>query len=97
MAKRATLSIHVKCVQTQTELHKYIPFGMYAGATKDPGRRAKQHEKELGLSGKRDMYYWKTSNMKNAENKLLGKKGFELNDHKVSNADEEPGYVYIIV
>ena len=97
MARRAALSIDVKCVRTQTELYKHIQRGKYAGAADDPKKRVKQHEKKLDLSGRRVMYYWKTHNMKKAENKLLKQKSFPLNDHKVSNADDGPGYVYIIV
>ena len=92
------LQIDVVYVKTETELHKYIPRGFYAGATVDPERRANEHERSLNLGGRRVMYCWKTRNsMKKAENRLLDEGSFPLNSHNASNADDEPGYVYIIV
>ena len=98
MASRAALSIVVEPVRTEKELYEYIKNGLYAGAAADPKGRAKQHERNLDLFGKRVMYCWKTpTSMKKAENRLLKQKSFKLNDHDVSNADDKPGFVYIIV
>ena len=92
------LQIDVVYVQTEKKLHKYIPRGFYAGATVDPERWANEHEISLNLWGRRVMYCWKTRNsMKKAENRLLDQRNFPLNSHNVSNADDEPGFVYIIV
>ena len=92
------LQIDVVKVKTEKILHEYIPDGSYAGATVDPERRANEHERNLYLWGGRVMYCWKTQNsMKSAENRILKQRSFPLNSHNVSNADDEPGYVYIIV
>ena len=96
-SRKSRLQIEVEKVKTQNELHEYIRPGKYAGATIDPEVRAYEHEKYLDLQGRRVMYYWKTSNMKKAEDRILKLKDFPLNSHKSSNADDESGYVYIIV
>ena len=92
------LQIDVVIVQTEKKLHEYIPYGLYAGATVDPERRANEHERSLYLWGRRVMYCWKTrTSMKKAEDRLLDQRNFPLNSHNASNADDEPGFVYIIV
>ena len=91
------LQIELKKVKTEKELHKHILHGKYPGATVDLEKRRNEHERSLKLSGKRVMYYWKTRNMKRAENKILDRKKFRLNSHKTSNAVAKPGFVYIIV
>ena len=92
------LQIDVVKVKTEKILHEYIPHGSYAGATVDPERQANEHERNLYLWGRRVMYCWKTqTSMKSAENRILKLGYFPLNSHNVSNADDGPGYVYIIV
>jgi hypothetical protein len=65
------------------------------GATIDIERR----RSEYGYNG--TMYYFKTANMKNAENILLNEcKSSGVcpgNVHKVSNVAESAGYVYVII
>ena len=92
------LQIDVEKVKTEKILHTYIEDGSYAGATVDPERRANEHERNLYLWGRRTMYCWKTyTSIKSAENKILKQRSFPLNNHNVSNANDEPGFVYIIV
>ena len=38
------LQIDVVNVQTEKKLHKYMPYGLYAGATIDSERRANEFE-----------------------------------------------------
>ena len=97
-SQRSNLQIEVIKVKTETELHTYISDGQYSGATVDPERRSKELERSLNLRGRQVMYCWKTpTSMKSAENKILKQKSFPLNHHNVSNGDDKPGYVYIIV
>ena len=98
-SRKSCLQIEVEKVKTQNELYEYIRPGKYAGATTDPEGRAYKHERDFKkyLQGRRVMYCSKTSNMKKAEDRILKQKDFLLNSHKSSNADDEPGYVYIIV
>ena len=67
------------------------------GATKDIERRRSEYQRE-GYSG--TMFYFKTKNMKTAENELL-KCTCEglcpMNVQQNSNASEEEGYVYVII
>ena len=67
------------------------------GATIDIERRRGEYEQN-GYSG--TMYYFKTENMKNAEDKLLNEcKSSGVcprNVQKASNAKASPGYVYVI-
>ena len=67
------------------------------GATIDIERRRGEYERK-GYSG--TMYYFKSENMKNDEDKLLNKcKSSGVcprNVQKVSNAKASPGYVYVI-
>ena len=80
-------------VQTQRELHTMAKSGDYSGTTVDPQRRRSEHERD----GKRGtMYYTKTENMRQAENKLLEKCYCPGNQQRRSNAQEGPGYVYLI-
>ena len=67
------------------------------GATNDIERRRGEYQRK-GYSG--TMYYFKTENMKNAEDKLLNQcKSSGVcpgNVQKKSNAQASPGYVYVI-
>ena len=81
---------------TQERLHRIIrrSGAIRAGATIDPDRRRKEYENE-GYSG--IMYYSKTQNMTVAEDKLFEIRVPSANDQAKSNAQSEPGYVYVIV
>ena len=89
----------MKEVKTQRELHnKARPASVsqvyYVGTTVDPQRRRGEHERD----GKRGtMYYTKTENMRQAEDKLLEICDCSGNQQRRSNAQEGPGYVYLIV
>ena len=80
-------------VDTQQELHKMARSGYYTGTTVDPQRRQGEHKRD-GKSG--TMYYTKTENMRQAEDKLLEKCNCPGNQQRRSNAPEGPGYVYLI-
>ena len=99
-SRKSHLQIEVVKVNKEKELHKHIKRGVYTGGTLHPESRSKQHERNFkhDLSGRRFMYCWKThTSMKSAENRILKLGYFPLNSHNVSNADDKPGYVYIIV
>ena len=68
------------------------------GATNDIERRRGEYERK-GYSG--TMYYFKTANMKNAENILLNEcKSSGVcpgNVQTTSNAQASEGYVYVII
>ena len=68
------------------------------GATKDIERRRSEYER-AGYSG--TMYYFKTANMKTAENTLLNdcksSGACPMNVQKRSNAPASEGYVYVII
>ena len=82
-------------VSTQAELHLLAreQGAIYVGATDDPHRRRTEHAEE-GYSG--TMYVTRTENMKLAEDKLLEMGPYRHNVQKQSNAEEAPGYVYVI-
>ena len=80
-----------------SDIEMYITVGQYAGATAEPQRRAKEHQRKLKLWGKRTMYYAYTRNMHNSENKLINYHKFPQNKHSTSNIDKTSGYIYIIV
>ena len=61
-------------------------------STDDVKRRTKEHERE-GYSGV--VYYSQTKNMMRAEDELL-EYPHRYNKDKVSGAQEQPGYVYVI-
>ena len=67
------------------------------GATEDIQRRKGEYERD-GYRG--TMYYFKTPNMKSAENTLLSVckacGACPRNVQRVSNAQASPGYVYVI-
>ncbi len=79
---------------TQSDLNEIVEQNnsIRVGSTKDPNSRAKQYERD-GYSG--TMYVAKTSNMQQAENKLLDH-NTRHNDHKTSNQSDDAGYVYVI-
>ena len=87
-------AVKPKSVKNQKNLHRHAakPGSVYVGSTVNPQQRAQQHTSS-GFSGQ--MYFAKTSNMKQAENKLLGN-GPRHNSHTSSNAAASPGYVYVI-
>ena len=64
-----------------------------AGSTEDPHRRKKEYE-DQGYGG--DMFYAKTENMRDAENRLLKARDFRHNAQGKSNANDGPGYIYVI-
>ena len=68
------------------------------GATIDIERRRGEYERK-GYGG--TMYYFKTANMKNAENILLNEckssGACQRNVQKTSNAAASEGYVYVII
>lgn len=63
------------------------------GATTKPKERRNNYVYEDDYSG--TMYVAPTNNMKKTEDELL-KNNYPDNIHKTSNADEAPGYVYLI-
>nr|MDO8112914.1 hypothetical protein [Candidatus Sigynarchaeota archaeon] len=79
---------------SQKELNKIAPVkgAIRTGRTLDPQTRAKQYEKE-GYGG--TMFFADTTNMKKAENKLLGN-DLRHNTQEKSNAHDEPGKIYVI-
>ncbi len=81
---------------TQAQLHrkKILPNAPRVGSTKDPQRRAGKYGQE-GYTG--TMFYARTKNMKQAENRLLQDCTCAANAQKKSNAKPGPGYVYVIV
>ena len=79
--------------KTQWELHTMARSGDYVGTTVDPQRRRGEHERD-GKMG--TMYYTKTENMRQAEDKLLEICNCSGNQQRRSNAQERPGYVYLI-
>ena len=81
-------------VRTQAELYSFAARVLYVGSTTDPKRRRGEHERE-GYYG--IMYYAKTENMQLAEDKLLEFYPDSENIQDYSNAQSEPGYVYVIV
>ena len=88
-------NIHIHKVATFKELHQIAAQSgvIRVGATNDPNRRANQYERE-GYSGQ--MYYFKTENMRKAEDKLLEQAAGIHNVQQRSNAENKPGYVYAI-
>ena len=88
-------NIRVHKVATFNELQQIAAQsgGIRVGATDDPNRRANEHERE-GYSGQ--MYYFKTENMRKAEDKLLEQAPGIHNVQQRSNAEDKPGYVYAI-
>ena len=85
--------MNIKVVESQQELHKMARSGYYVGATVDPQRRRGEHERD-GITG--TMYYTKTENMRQAEDKLLKICNSPENQQRRSNAQEGLGYVYLI-
>ena len=69
-------------------------IGIRTGITIDPKRRAGEYIRK-GLRG--TMYYCKTNNMRYAEDRLLKLCSCPENQQRKSNAQEDPGYVYLIV
>ncbi len=84
--------------QAQLQIKAQLPNAPRVGATKDPQRRAGEYGRE-GYTG--TMFYARTENMKQAENRLLQDctyaKTCAANAQKKSNAQPEPGYVYVLV
>ena len=84
---------------TQKELHEIVGErgAIRVGATVDPDRRANGYESD-GYAG--TMYVAKTENMMKAEDRLLKEArktgGGRHNVQDLSNAAEDPGYVYVI-
>ena len=83
----------MKEVKTQQELHEMARSGDYVGTTVDPQRRRGEQKRD-GKMG--TMYYTKTENMRKAEDKLLKICNCPENQQRRSNAQEGPGYVYLI-
>lgn len=66
------------------------------GATNDPYQRKYGYSRSsVGMSG--TMYCLKVNDQYKEENKLLGFKNWEKNEHKTSNVNSKPGYTYVIV
>ena len=85
---------------SQRELHEMIEteFGIIrCGAAANCNNRAKDYERQ-GYSGR--MFFARTENMMKAEDSLLeagqNNQNCIHNIHRVSNMQEEPGFVYII-
>ena len=86
-----------------TELEGMVREGPVAplrvGATNNPRRRAGEYKTEYNENA--TMYYAKTSNMRTAENRLLGKcagrGGCCFNVHRRSNHRKRRGYIYAIL
>ena len=79
---------------TQAALRKEIAKSgaIRVGSTVDIRARANQYQQE-GYTG--TMSFAPTKNMKKAENKLLQAKKKPIhNQHRVSNNEEKPGFVY---
>ena len=95
------MPLQVQVVETQQKLYEMIldrhgrPVAGFirAGSTEDPCRRKSQYEEE-GYGG--TMFCVRTDNMRRAEDQLLQSRDFRYNVHKRSNADETPGYIYVI-
>ncbi len=83
----------VKVTQEQLFTIAQEKYAVYGGSTDDPERRAREHSRE-GYSGK--MFYADTKNMMQAEDRLLRTGNFRYNIQGSSNADQSPGYVYVI-
>ena len=64
-----------------------------AGSTGDIVRRRDEYVYKKGYAG--TMYYAETDNMKKSEDILLVH-NFPDNVQRTSNAEEKPGYVYLI-
>jgi len=80
---------------TQQELHSIAEekFSIYVGATIDANRRRTEHQR-AGISG--TMYYASTTNMRQAEDKLLSFGKYAHNRHGESGKEEGDGFVYVI-
>jgi hypothetical protein len=80
---------------TQEELREIAndKFSVRVGATVNPENRSNLYKHE-GYAG--TMYIAPTTNMMKAEDKLLEAGHGVHNVHQVSNAQEAPGYVYVI-
>ena len=66
---------------------------VYVGSTDNPNRRAEEHDREY--SGV--MYTFRTENMRKDEDKLLQETPGKYNEQRKSNAENKPGFVYVII
>ena len=85
-------------VQSSGTFQKLLEIGkrrdnVYVGATDNPNRRAEEHENEY--SGV--MYTFETKDMRNDEDKLLQETPGKYNEQRKSNAENKPGFVYVII
>ncbi len=93
MASGNVTVVTEKVTQEQLKQKAQEANAIRVGSTVDPKRRATQYSSE-GYSGK--MFIAETQNMKQAEDRLLQICACRQNVQKSSNADPDPGYVYVL-
>ena len=91
------MSLKLQRVKTQAKMYDLLSYGgagfVRAGSTASVQSRRGTYEQE-GYSG--TMYYTPVKNMMFAEDKLLERRDFRHNKQHFSNAEEQPGCVYVI-